>query len=67
MIQVSSLVSRESCIDYHLSIDSEHEAVTETFLLVPLLPDVGHWISNNLADVLDDEFVFLEGLASKET
>jgi hypothetical protein len=67
MVQVPGLIACESRIDDHLTGDPEHEAISEAFFLVPLLPDVGHRVPNDLADVLDDEFIFLERLASEET
>jgi hypothetical protein len=67
VVQVSGLIASEGGVNDHLSVDPEHETITKAFFLVPLLSQIGDWVSNDFSDVLNDKLIFLESLACEET
>ena len=67
MVQVPSLASEVGSVDDVLLIQTEHVTVTNASLLVPLLPVVCHFISDDLTHILDDYLLHLEILSRKKS
>jgi hypothetical protein len=62
MVQISSFASEKRGVYDVLIIYSEHVAIADTLLLVPLFSLISHFVSDNFSNVLNQDVAFFQSL-----
>ena len=60
MVEVSSLSSEESGVNHMLVVNLKQVAVSDSLLLVSLLPLVCHFVPDDLSDIFNENITLLE-------
>jgi len=66
VVNVASLASIESCINDELFVQAEEVAVTDAKFIVSNLSLISYGVSDLLADVLNDDLLWVERLAGEQ-